>query len=366
MKKKDIISVKKEYFLKAYDTFIKYDGTITPTTSCYTLFLSKALGYIYGRCKDGESANNVMLGLISQIAEAINSKGSVNPGEALKESRRINEVLSQRDYQDISQEVLISKININFKEEAANFFSHCQLSEKGFIDYVLIKEGIAPILEKEIVAPNIVRDFVNYLVSTNAHIDLNAEELTNILRKMVETEKESSIIDQTGYTNKYPCLTKAVLLQNARSEIAELMKDCSNNPTFSYYLGILLRELSRYDITFLRGISVSIPYSKLSKKIYEAFLSDLLVYKVAMAINPYLCGELPEVAITPKELIPSIPKFDVNMKKSYDPDGNSDYADKIASVISKYCISGKGRRYNAAQVKDVFDKKYGSSIKNTK
>lgn len=364
MKKKDLTSVKKEDFIKSYDAFLKYDGITTPKTSYYTSFLSKALGYIYGRCKDGENANNVMLDLISQIAKAINSKGSVNLSAVQEEKGRINEALSEREYQDVTDKFLIGKLNIDFATAAANFFLHGRLSKQGFIDYVLVREGITPISETKVVSQNIVRDFVNYLVSAGAHIDLNADELTKVLCEMVETEKRSFAISQTEYENKYPCLTKAVLLQNARREIAELMTECSNNPTFSYCLGKLLAELSRYDIDFLRNISASIPYSKLSEKIYEAFLSDLLIYKVAMAINPHLYDELPGVAITPKELMACIPDFVKNMKECYsDSNDDSDYADKIASVISKYCISENGRRYNAEQVKGIFDKKFGSSNK---
>ena len=271
------------------------------------------------------------------------------------------------DHQDLSEELLLSKLNIDFSSTAFDFFLTYQIPKEVLIDYILTKEDVTPALENNVVNSNIVRDFVNYLASTNKQIELNAEDMTNVLCEIVATEKRAYMDSQDEYKKKYPCLTRALLLQDARKEIAELMRECSGEKVFSFYLGKLLARLSRYDLIFLKGISVSVPYSKLSDKIYKAFLNEILIYKIAFAINPHLLEELQRVAITPKELIAHIPsEFAMNMKEGYNSNKENYYADKLSSIISMYCISTHGKRYNAEQVRGVLDAKYGSSSKNQK
>ena len=67
-------------------------------------------------------------------------------------------------------------------------------------------------LENNVVNSNVVRDFANYLASTDKQIELNAEDMTNVLCEIVATEKSAYMDSQDAYKNKYPCLTSSGFL----------------------------------------------------------------------------------------------------------------------------------------------------------
>lgn len=386
MKKTDLANVTEEGFNIACNRFRSFKGIISSKTSTYESFLKiyrsflkTCLGYIYSKCSGKTNVSSEDIYLVSNIANLINSIVKVDSALAQRELNAINKILSEKENIMVSEDVLASKISVNFDSLVDGFLSSPIFAKYRYINYILNQEGIVDntkettiddIEETTIVSTDVdlrvVRAFTDYLALSKNIICLKAEDILDALCEIVSAEI-ASLSSQTEYTNKYPSLTKALLLRTSREEFAELKKESYDDPVFSFCLGQLLSKLSQYDKMFLNGINVSMPYSKLRDRFYKAFSKGAFKYKIALKVNPYMHESQQALAITPKELLACVPNdFYKKMKESYSKDGENTYAENLSLVIFKYCVSENGKRYGYDSIRQALDTKFCQFSGNTK
>lgn len=386
MKKTDLANVTEEGFNIACNRFRSFKGIISSKTSTYESFikiyrslLKTCLGYIYSKCSGKTNVSSEDIYLVSNIANLINSIVKVDSALAQRELNAINKILSEKDNIMVSEDVLASKISVDFDSLVEGFLSSPIFAKYRYINYILNQEGIVDNTEETTIDDTeettmvstdvdlrVVRAFTDYLALSKNVICFKAEDILDELCEIVSAEI-ASLSSQTEYTNKYPSLTKALLLRTSREEFAELKKESYDDPVFSFCLGQLLSKISEYDKMFLNGINVSMPYSKLRDRFYKAFSKGAFKYKIALKVNPYMHESQQTLAITSKELLACVPNdFYKKMKESYSKDGENTYAENLSLVISKYCVSENGKKYSYDSIRQALDTKFCQFSGNTK